>query len=118
MSTAAWTTTYVLNDYFQYDFGDYRSGSLSYSLPQLPVGRHKLLFRAWDVMNNSSTAELEFNVVKGLEPSIFSIDCTKNPAKTETTFIVTHDRNQRRPPALHGRLPLPRLLSSDGSTQV
>ena len=86
------TTTYVLNDYFQYDFGDYRSGSLNYSLPQLPAGRHKLLFRAWDVMNNSSTAELEFNVVKGLEPSIFSIDCTKNPAKTETTFIVTHDR--------------------------
>jgi hypothetical protein len=37
-------------------------------------------------------AELEFNVVKGLEPSIFSIDCTKNPATTETTFIVTHDR--------------------------
>ena len=88
----AMTTTYVLNDYFQYDFGDYRSGSLNYSLPQLPTGRHKLLFRAWDVMNNSSTAELEFNVVKGLEPSIFSIDCTKNPAKTETTFIVTHDR--------------------------
>ena len=88
----AMTTTYVLNDYFQFDFGDYRSGSLNYSLPQLPVGRHKLLFRAWDVMNNSSTAELEFNVVKGLEPSIFSIDCTKNPAKTETTFIVTHDR--------------------------
>ncbi len=88
----AMATTYVVNDYFQYDFGDYRSGSLNYSLPQLSPGRHKLLFRAWDVMNNSSTAELEFNVVKGLEPSIFSIDCTKNPATTETTFIVTHDR--------------------------
>ena len=24
--------------------------------------------------------------------SIFSVDCTNNPAKTETTFIVTHDR--------------------------
>ena len=88
----AMTTTYVLNDYFQYDFGDYRGGSLNYSLPALSTGRHKLLFRAWDVMNNSSVAELEFNVVKGLEPSIFSIDCTKNPATTETTFVVTHDR--------------------------
>ena len=85
-------TTYVVNDYFQYDFGDYRSGSLSYSLPALPVGPHRLLFRAWDVLNNSSTAELQFNVVRGLQPDILSIDCTKNPATTGTTFIVTHDR--------------------------
>ena len=88
----AMTTTYVLNDYFQFDFGDYRSGGLNYSLPALSAGRHKLLFRAWDVMNNSSTAELEFNVVKALEPSIFSVDCTNNPARSETTFILTHDR--------------------------
>ena len=36
--------------------------------------------------------ELQFNVVKGLEPTLFSVDCTKNPATTTTTFIVTHDR--------------------------
>ena len=84
--------TYVLNDYFQYDFGNYRSGNLGFSIPQLSYGSHKLLFRAWDVFNNSSVAELQFNVVKGLEPSIFSIDCTKNPAIDNTTFVVTHDR--------------------------
>lgn len=84
--------TYVLNDYFQYDFGDYRSGRLGYSIPQLDYGFHKLLFRAWDIFNNSSTAELQFNVVKALEPDIINIDCTKNPATTSTTFLVTHDR--------------------------
>ena len=84
--------TYVLNDYFQYDFGDYRSGSLSYVLPELAVGQHQLLFRAWDALNNSSTAELQFQVVKGLEPKLFSIDCTKNPARTNTTFVISHDR--------------------------
>ena len=86
------SSTYVLNDYFQYDFGDYRSGSLGYSIPQLDYGQHSLLFRAWDVFNNSSVVELQFNVVKGQEPTLFSIDCTKNPATTGTTFIVTHDR--------------------------
>ena len=86
------TRTYVLNDYFQYDFGDYRSGSLSYSLPELPIGQHKLLFRAWDALNNSSTAELQFQVVRGLEPTLFNVDCTKNPAKTSTTFVISHDR--------------------------
>ena len=84
--------TYVLNDYFQYDFGDYRSGSLNYSIPTLAAGPHKLLFRAWDMLNNPSTVELQFNVVKGLEPSIISVDCTKNPASTSTTFLITHDR--------------------------
>ena len=84
--------TYVLNDYFQYDFGDYCSGSLNFTLPELSVGQHKLLLRAWDVKNNSSTAELQFEVVKSLQPSVYSVGCTKNPAKTSTTFYVSHDR--------------------------
>ena len=84
--------TYVLNDYFQYDFGDYRSGSLNYSLPALSTGQHRLLFRAWDALNNSSTAELVFQVVRGLEPALFNVDCTPNPAKTSATFIISHDR--------------------------
>ncbi|MCR5130913.1 MAG: type IX secretion system sortase PorU [Prevotella sp.] len=84
--------TYVLNDNFQFDFGSYTSGSTFYSIPELEVGPHTLLFRAWDVLNNSSTAQLSFNVVKGLTPKLFSLDCTTNPARTSTTFIVTHDR--------------------------
>jgi len=84
--------TYILNDNFQFDFGSYTSGSTYYSIPELEPGLHTLLFRAWDVLNNSSTAELTFNVVKGLTPQLFSLDCTDNPARTTTTFIVTHDR--------------------------
>ena len=84
--------TYNLNNYFQYDFGDYRSGSVGFSIPKLDYGEHRLLLRAWDVLNNSSTAELTFNVVKGLEPKCISVTATKNPATTSTTFVVTHDR--------------------------
>lgn len=86
------TMTYNLNDYFQYDFGNYHSGSVGFSLPELTEGDHTLLFRAWDVLNNSSVAELKFQVVRGLNPQCFSIDCTRNPATTSTTFIVNHDR--------------------------
>ena len=85
--------TYNLNEYFQYNFGDYCSGQVGYSLPELTSGEHKLLFRAWDVQNNSSTAELTFMVDARLEPSLQSVICTKNPATTYTQFIVTHDRN-------------------------
>ena len=86
------TKTYSLNDYFQYDFGSYTQGSVGYSIPTLSYGEHKLLFRAWDILNNSSTAELTFNVVKGLEPLFFDVESTVNPATTSTSFRILHDR--------------------------
>jgi hypothetical protein len=84
--------TYNLNNSFQYNFGDYRSGTVGYTLPELSEGPHKLLFRAWDVFNNSSTAELSFVVDPKLEPGI-SVFCTQNPASTATSFIISHDRS-------------------------
>ena len=84
--------TYNLNDNFCYDFGSYTSGSTFYSIPALDEGRHRLLFRAWDIQNNSSTTVLDFNVVKALEPKLFSVDVSRNPARTTTTFIINHDR--------------------------
>ena len=86
------TLTFNLNNYFQYDFGDYRKGSVGYTLPELTEGDHLLTFRAWDVMNNASVAQLRFKVVRALTPECFSVSCTHNPAKTSTTFIVNHDR--------------------------
>ena len=86
------TKTYQLNDYFQFDFGSYTKGTLGYTLPELSYGEHKLLFRAWDVLNNSSTRELTFNVVKGLEPVFINVECSPNPARTTTSFRIIHDR--------------------------
>lgn len=85
------TKTYNLNSNFSYDFGTYTSGSTYYNIPELEEGAHTLKFRAWDILNNSSTAVLSFNVVNGLSPDIISIGCSDNPAKTSTTFIVNHN---------------------------
>ena len=82
--------TYDLNDNFAYDFSSYTSGSTYYNIPALEPGSHTLLFRAWDTMNNCSTAKLTFNVVKSLSPTIYSVDVSKNPASTSTTFIISH----------------------------
>ncbi len=84
--------TYNLNEYFQYDFGNYQSGTVGFSLPELAEGDHRLTFRAWDVMNNSSVAELRFTVLRALRPNCFSVECTRNPASTSTSFIINHDR--------------------------
>ena len=84
--------TYVLNDNFVYDFGTYTSGSVSFSIPELVPGKHQLTFRCWDVQNNSTATTLRFNVVEGLSPNLFDVGVTENPAKSTTTFILSHDR--------------------------
>ncbi len=84
--------TYDLTSNFMFDFGSYTSGNTYLSLPELTKGKHTLQFRAWDVLNNSSTVKLDFNVVEGLEPNLFSVSTTNNPARTNTTFVINHDR--------------------------
>ncbi|MBO5633165.1 MAG: hypothetical protein J5965_29250, partial [Aeriscardovia sp.] len=84
--------TFVLNDYFSYDFGSHTRGTLSYKIPTLSDGEHRLFFRAWDTQNNSSSTILNFVVNSGISPSLSSVKLTNNPARTNTTFIVTYDR--------------------------
>lgn len=84
--------TYNLNDYFLYDFGSYTTGTVGFSIPELDEGPHHLQFRAWDVMNNSTTSELNFNVSKDAAPTFFDVECTHNPATTTTGFRIIHDR--------------------------
>ncbi len=84
--------TYNLNDYYVNEFGEYMRGHLTFSIPTLSEGPHKLLFRAWNTVNKSSTTSLDFNVDPSLNPNILSCITTVNPARTQTQFIVNYDR--------------------------
>ena len=81
--------TYNLNDYFTFNFGDYRSGTVSFSIPTLSYGSHTLQFRAWDVLNNSSVSHLSFVVSDDISSGNLNVICTKNPAWDWTTFLIT-----------------------------
>ena len=71
--------TYVLNNYFNTKNNSYQSGLVSYKMAEQTEGAHKLSFRAWDMFNNSSIASLNFQVVKGLDPKIYSVTTYPNP---------------------------------------
>ena len=86
------TMTYYLNEYYMSDAGTYTRGTISYMLPELSEGKHTLMFRAWDMMNNSSVVTVEFEVVKGLSPSIVQMVTMPNPASDYMEFLLTHDR--------------------------
>ena len=84
--------SYVLNDYFQSTLNSYTTGVVKYRLSELENGKHSLSFRVWDLLNNSTTDSINFEVVKGLNPVIFSVYNYPNPAGTITYIVVNHDR--------------------------
>lgn len=102
--------TWVLNGNFEQTAGDYTSGRVMFSIPELPEGRHELMLRAWDIMNNSTTAYLGFKVVKDLKPR-FTVDVTASPAHESTSFVITHDR-----PGQNASVTV-QVSSSDGTLQ-
>lgn len=102
--------TWVLNSEFEQIAGDYTSGRVKFTIPELPEGKHELMLRAWDVMNNSTTVYLGFKVVNDLKPK-FSIDVTASPARERTAFVITHDR-----PGQNANFTI-QVMSSDGTLQ-
>lgn len=86
------STTYTLNEYYESDAGSYQSGTVRMKLPQLKDGKHTLRFYVWDLLNNSTLATLDFEVVSGLAPQVFGVSNYPNPVKTSTSFVIEHDR--------------------------
>lgn len=83
--------TFNLDDNFQFDYGSYTNGQTYYVLPPLAPGRHTLTFRAWDLLNNSSTTSLDFVVNKAVVPELVNVTVAPNPVKTSCYFHLTHD---------------------------
>lgn len=83
--------TYVLNSYFQYDFGKYTSGSITYPLSGLPDGNHTLTLRVWDLQNNPSVTTLDFIVTQTWNPSVY---VSAQTADNTVTFNISIDGQQ------------------------
>lgn len=80
--------TYVLNNYFSASNNSYQKGMVSYKMAEQSEGMHSLTFRAWDLLNNSTTASLNFQVVKGLDPHIYSVTTYPNPVASNGVMYV------------------------------
>lgn len=93
-------TIEIINSSFVSDAGDFTKGTVSYSLKDLPEGDHTLMFKIWDMQNNSTTQELKFTVKNNVVPEISSVYCYPNPvqlSQNETVrFVAEHDRPDSR----------------------
>ncbi|WP_435413059.1 type IX secretion system sortase PorU [Psychroserpens mesophilus] len=86
------TNPFILNDYYQANVDDYQNGKVSYPFRDLEPGLHTLSLKAWDVYNNSSTAEIQFVVFdKDQDLVIDNVLNYPNPFIDYTEFWFNHN---------------------------
>jgi len=81
--------TYNLNPYFSYSFGDYTTGTVTFKLPPLSVGHHRIKLRAWDVMNNSGNAQCNFVVA---DRGVAAIDQIEDATTSDNDYYDLQGR--------------------------
>ena len=92
----------ILNDDVEYpiDFSNYfigdldeggRSGKVEYRFTSLEPGDYSLKVKAWDVFNNSSSAESFFSVTNESGLAVENVVNYPNPFSYNTTFTFQHN---------------------------
>lgn len=81
----------VLNDHFEAIQDSSNQGQVRYQLRGLSTGKHVIKIRAWDILNNVSEKELEFEVANDAELSLQHVLNYPNPFTTHTSFFFEHN---------------------------
>jgi hypothetical protein len=71
----------VLNPFFSTELNQYQRGEIRYQLATLPEGKYQLKLKAWDLVNNSNQALLNFTVVKKNQLRIAQVRNYPNPVR-------------------------------------
>ena len=83
---------FILNDFYQGELNSYQQGTVRFQLPVLDPGPHTLKIKAWDVVNNSNEALLDFIVVNDTELELNHVLNYPNPFTNSTTFWFEHNK--------------------------
>ncbi|MEL6811643.1 MAG: type IX secretion system sortase PorU [Bacteroidota bacterium] len=83
---------FLLNEYYQAEVDDFTRGKANYKLRDLEEGLHTLTLKAWDVYNNSSTAEIQFVVFGNDKLEVQRVLNYPNPFVNYTEFWFEHNR--------------------------
>ena len=83
---------FILNDFYEGDLNSYQKGVVRFQLPELEAGPHTLMIKAWDVLNNSNEAILDFVVAKDEKLELSHVMNYPNPFTTSTNFWFEHNK--------------------------
>lgn len=83
---------FVLNDFYQGELNDFQKGVVRFQLPAMQPGFHSLKLKAWDVVNNSGEAQIDFWVANDDELQLDHVLNYPNPFVTGTSFWFEHNK--------------------------
>ena len=81
----------VLNDHFEAVQDSSNQGVVRYQLRDISTGKHVVKIRAWDILNNVSEKELEFEVANDASLTLDHVLNYPNPFTTHTSFFFEHN---------------------------
>ena len=77
---------------FKSEENSFQKGIVEWDLGEQSPGTHTLSLRAWDVLNNSSTATLDFTVVENSNLALRNVFNYPNPMAGATQFVFEHNQ--------------------------
>ena len=83
---------YILNDFYESELDNFRKGKIRYPFRDLEEGPHTLTLKVWDVANNSTSASIDFVVVKNEELALDHVLNYPNPFSTNTQFFFEYNQ--------------------------
>ena len=89
---------------FVSDKNSYQRGEARWPLGAISPGPHSLTVRAWDVLNNSSSAEVLFTVSDDEVLTITNVYNYPNPMNRETRFVFDHNQPTGTPARVQIRI--------------
>ncbi len=87
------TNPIVLNDYYESDINNFKSGAISYPFFDLAEGEHQIDVKVWDVYNNSASDNISFIVASSSEFVIKNLLNAPNPFTDQTSFLFEHNQS-------------------------
>jgi hypothetical protein len=87
--------TIILNEYYQAAADSYSNGSVRYPYNDLPLGKHTINVKVWDIFNNSANRSIDFIVVESIEMLLNEVYTYPNPFIDQTLFNIEHNRPDR-----------------------
>lgn len=89
---------------FKAEENSYQRGEVRWPLSGLEPGPHQLQVRAWDVLNNASTAELAFIVTEEASLTLRNVFNYPNPMNRFTRFVFEHNQPPGTPARVQVRI--------------
>jgi hypothetical protein len=83
--------SFLLNEYYQSELDNYKSGIIRYPLADISEGRHQVKVKAWDIANNSSEGYTEFVVSSSGAIALQQVLNYPNPFINSTCFQFEHN---------------------------